>query len=93
MTAADVGKAVEAMVASYIYNRWLGDLGVKIEEKAVSPQQAVRVEQRMREFIRDAVRLDLQQKDPLKVDWRGAEGKGLIDRIYGDAYAVIGGER
>lgn len=93
MTAAGVGKAIEVMVASYIYNRWLGDLGAKIEEKAISPQQAVRVEQRMKEFIRDAVKLDLQQKDPLKVDWRGAEGKGLIGRIYNDAYAVIGGER
>jgi len=93
MTAADVGKAVEAMVASYIYNRWLGDLGVKIEEKAISPQEAVLVERRMKDFIRDAVKLDLQQKDPLKIDWRGTEGKDLINRIYNDAYAVVGGER
>jgi len=93
MTAAGVAKAVEAMVAGYIYNRWLGDLGVKIEEKAISPQQAVCVEKRMKDFIRDAVKLDLQQKDPLKVDWRGSEGKNLMDRIYHDAYAVIGGER
>ena len=93
MTAAGVGKAIEAMVTSYIYNRWLGDLGVKIEEKAISPQQAVRVERRMKDFIRDAVKLDLQQKDPLKVDWRGAEGKDLMGRIYSDAYAVIGGEQ
>ena len=93
MTAAGVEKAIEAMVSSYIYNRWLGDLGVKIEEKAISPQQAVRAEKRMKDFIRDAVKLDLQQKDPLKVDWRGTEGKNLMDRIYRDAYAVIGGER
>jgi len=26
------------------------------------------------------------------VDWRGSEGKSLMDRIYRDAYAVIGGE-
>ncbi len=81
------------MVASYIYNRWLGDLGVKIEEKAISPQEAVRVERRMKDFIRDAVKLDLQRKDPLKIDWRGTEGKDLINRIYNDAYAVVGGER
>lgn len=93
MTVAGVGKAIEAMVTSYIYNRWLGDLGVKIEEKAISPHQAVLVEQRMKEFIRDAVKLDLQQKDPLKVDWRGTEGKNLMGQIYSDAYAVIGGER
>jgi hypothetical protein len=93
MTADGVRTAIEAMIASYIYNRWLGDLGVKIEEKAMSPQQAVRVEQRMKEFIRDAVKLDLQQRDPLRVDWRGAEGQQLIERIYDDAFAVIGGER
>ena len=93
MTAIGVGKAIEAMVASYIYNRWLGDLGVKIEEKAISPEQAVRVEKRMKEFIRDAVKLDLQEKDPLKVDWRGTEGRDLMARVYSDAYAVIGGER
>jgi hypothetical protein len=93
MTAAGVGMAIEAMVASYIYNRWLVDLGVKIEEKAISPHQAVLVEKRMKEFIRDAVKLDLQQKDPLKVDWRGTEGKNFMGQIYSDAYAVIGGER
>lgn len=93
MTADGVVKAVEAMVAGYIYNRWLGDLGIKIEEKAISPQQAVCVEKRMKDFIRDAVKLDLQQKDPLKMDWRGSEGKTLMDRIYRDAYAVIGGEQ
>ena len=93
MTAAGVGKAVEAMVASYIYNRWLGDLGAKIEEKAISPQQAVRVEHRMKEFIRDAVKLDLAQRDPLSIDWRGAEGRDLMGRIYTDAFAVIGGEK
>jgi molybdopterin-biosynthesis enzyme MoeA-like protein len=93
MTAEAVSKAVEAMVASYIYNRWLGDLGVKIEEKAISPTQAVQTESRMREFIRDAVKLDLQQKDPLKIDWRGAEGKDLMGKIYSDAFSVIGGER
>lgn len=93
MTAGGVGTAIEAMVASYIYNRWLGDLGVKVEQKAMSPQQAVRVEQRMKEFIRDAVKLDLQQRDPLKVDWRGVEGQQMIGQIYSDAFAVIGGER
>jgi hypothetical protein len=93
MTAEGVGKAVEAMVASYIYNRWLGDLGAKLEEKPISPQAAVRVEHRMREFIRDAVEIDLQQRDPLTIDWRGAEGQGIMDRIYCDAFAVIGGEQ
>jgi hypothetical protein len=93
MDASSVARAVEVMVASYIYNRWLGELGIKIEEKAVSPQQAIKVEQRMKEFITDAVKIDLQQKDPLKVDWRGAEGQTFIGRIYNDAYAVIGGER
>jgi len=67
-------------------------LGIKIEEKAISPREAVCVEKRMKDFIRDAVKLDLQEKDPLKVDWRGSEGKSLMDRIYRDAYAVIGGE-
>jgi len=92
MDAASVGRALEAMVASYIYNRWLGDLAAKIEEKAMSPQQAVKVERRMKEFIRDAVKLDFQQRDPLSIKWNGAEGRAFIGRIYGDAFAVIGGE-
>lgn len=93
MTPEGVGRAVESMVASYIYNRWLGDLGAKIEEKAISPQAAVRVERRMREFIRDAVKIDLQARDPLTIDWRGAEGRTMMERIYREAFVVIGGEQ
>jgi hypothetical protein len=93
LTADDVVMAIGTMVASYIYNRWLGDLGVKIEEKAISPQQAVGMERRMKGFIRDAVKIDLAQRDPLRIDWRGREGREVIERIYSDAFAVIGGER
>lgn len=90
MTAATVAKAITTLVTSYIYNRWLNDLGAKIESKAITSQQAVRVEKRMRQFIRDAVKLDLRDRDPLKIDWRAQEGRSFMEQIYRDAFNMIG---
>lgn len=91
MSPEAVGRAIEAMVASFIYNRWLAELGIKIETKAIAADKAVRTEQRMKAFIQDAVKYDISQKDALKIDWKGSEGQSMIDRIFQDAYAVIGG--
>lgn len=78
-------------VGSYIYRRWVSDLGLKIEEKAVSPQQAINLERQVKKFVFDAVRFDLKDHDVLKMNWQGTEGKKFVNRIYVDAYSLIGG--
>lgn len=93
MTREDIQAALEICVGAYIYNRWLGDLGARIEEKAITPSAAVRLERDAREFIREAIHFDLGNVDVLALDWHGQAGQQLIDTIYLDAYSLLGGER
>ena len=93
MTPDAIRTAVEASVAASIFNRWLGDLERMLEEKAVTATQAVRLERDMESYIRDTVKLDLMDKDPLNVKWDGPEGSSFVERIYGEAYSIIGGRR
>lgn len=93
MSAEDVATALERSIAAYVFNRWIGELGKKIEQKSVSPAQAVRFERDMRLFVDETVKLDFAGIDPLRFDWSGAAGRTLVERIYAQAYAVIGGER
>ncbi len=92
MGPTDIAAAIAACVESYIYNRWLGDLGVRIEQKAVSAAQAVRIERDVRAFIHETVRLDMSRVDFMTLDWRGDAGRHFVETIYREAYALFGGE-
>lgn len=93
MTPGAIRMAIEASVAGSIFNRWLGDLERMLEKRAVSAAQAVRLERDMESYIRDTVKLDLTDIDPLKMNWGGAEGSAFVERIYQEAYSIIGGRR
>lgn len=90
MTPDAVRAAVEASVSASIFNRWLGDLERMLEEKAVSPAQAVRLERDVEIYVRDTVKLDLRGTDPLTMRWDGPAGQAFVDRIYEDAYSLLG---
>jgi hypothetical protein len=93
MTPDAIRAAVEASVVASIFNRWLGDLERSLEEKAVTAAQAVKLERDMQLYIRDTVKLDLTDKDPLTMHWHGAEGSTFVERIYQEAYSILGGSR
>jgi hypothetical protein len=90
MSTDDVRNAIESSVAKYIYFRWLGELGLRLEDKSVSAAQAERLEQEMKSYVRDIVRLDLKSIDVLKLDWSGAAAAKLIVDLYAQAYSVLG---
>lgn len=89
----DVRQAVVDSVSSYIYHRWLQELGRQIEQKAISPAQAVRLERDVKQFVKDSTILDLKGEDVLAMDWDGEWGRAFVERIYADAYRLLGGAR
>ena len=91
MAAQAVVDALTGAVSSFIYRRWLSDLGLKIEQKAISHSQAVKLEREVRKYVRDRTRLDLKKIDVLKLNWKSDEAKALMKRIYSDAYSFLGG--
>jgi len=89
MDATIVEQAVEMSVSGYIYNRWLDELGLSIEKGAVSETNAIRLEADVREYVASCVSLELGEQSVLDVNWDGTEGRGIIDRVFRDAYAVL----
>lgn len=93
MSPDDVRATLTTSIAEYIYARWLSDLGRRLEDRAVSPDAAVRLERDMRAYLRDAVVLDLKGKDPLTVRWDAEEGRTLVEGLYEEAFRILGGGR
>jgi len=91
LTDEQVQATIVTSVAAYIYRRWLGDLGIKIEQKAISAKDAVKLERQMKTYVRDSVKLELSERSALTIDWKGKEGRELVERIYQDSFSLIGG--
>lgn len=89
MDADTVEYAVELSVSGYIYNMWLDELGLSIEKGAVSEAAAIRLEGEVREYVKLCVSLELGGTSVLDINWRGSEGRGIIDRVFNDAYSVL----
>jgi hypothetical protein len=75
-------------LTEYIYRRVLQALGDRIRDNAASEAEAARLEQQLRDHIRALVDLDLSTIDPLRLNWRGAEGRGRMEELLADAFRM-----
>jgi hypothetical protein len=91
MTPADVADTIELSVAGYVYQLWLFELSQRIEQHAVSEADAIRLERDVKTFVAGLVKLKLDGKQALQLDWKGAEGKRFVQDIYEAAYKLLGG--
>ncbi len=85
----EIKEAIEEFVSSYIYRRWLQELGKCIERKTVSEDEAIRLEIEVKIYVRDLVNLKLNEQSPLSIDWNGEEGQKIIDSLFEEAYILI----
>jgi len=85
----EIQQATETAIAAYVYNRWLLELGVKIEQHAITADRAVKLERDMKSYINDAVKLDFKNVNIMQLDWRGGAGVELIERLFEEAYSVL----
>ncbi len=91
MTPADVTDTIELSVAGYVYQRWLFDLSQRIEQNAVSESDAVRLERDVKAYVKGLVKLKLDGKETIQLDWKGAQGQKFVQEIYEAAYKLLGG--
>lgn len=82
---------VEAFIAAYVYERWLAELGLRIEKKATTEAQAVRLEREVKAFVKSLVKLDFREVDVARFDWKGVAGRNLVERLLGEAYGLLEG--
>lgn len=89
MTREDIAQAIKDSVSSYIYSRWLEELGQSIERGSVSPDAAVRLERTVKSYVRQSVKFETRELDVVSVDWSASEGARIIDQIFQDAYSFL----
>lgn len=89
MDAASVERAFQTVVSEYVFQRWLAELGKRVEEGAVSVSEALRLEAIAKECIVEATQLDFRDYDILGTDWNGIESQKIINDIYEQAYVFL----
>ena len=91
MKPDDISETIEVSVAAYVYQRWLFDLSLKIQEHAVSESEAIKLERDVKVFVKGLVKLKLDGNQALHLDWKGTEGTRFVREIYEAAYRLLGG--
>ncbi len=91
MDADDVRNVFEGVVNAYIYNRWLGELELVIEKKAISAQDAIRLERQVKEYISECVKLDIKNVDVLNMEWNSPSSHKFVEKIFTEAYSLLEG--
>lgn len=89
MDAAAVENAFQTIVSEYNFQRWMLELGKRVEEGAVSAGEAVRLEAIAKECIIEATQLDLRGYNVLATDWCTAESQRIINDIFAQAYVFL----
>jgi hypothetical protein len=89
LDSAGIAATMQHFVAAYINGRLVNALSIKIEQEALSPQHAVRLERDIREFVMQTVRLDFGEQDLARLDWTSPEATRLVDRIVYDGFRLL----
>jgi len=71
----------------YISERWLQELGARIEAKAISPEDAVRLERQVKDYIETAIEIDFRDTPVASFQWAQAEAE--VANIFQEAYAIL----
>jgi hypothetical protein len=85
----ELAEVIGESITRYIFNRWLEELGKKIEDSDISADQAVRIERDVLDFVRESVKLDFAGQQLTSIDWQSTMAAQLIETIYADAYRML----
>lgn len=81
--------SVEEFVGTYIFKKWVYEVGLAIEKNELTEKEAINLEKEIKVFVRDEVKSSLKDKDIIKLDLNAGEGKKMIENIFELAYSTI----
>lgn len=76
---------VERFAAAWAYHRMLPTLAEKFSH-VDDPGVVRRRDGELRERLSLLVKLELEDRDALRIDWRGDEGRAIVTRLIGNTY-------
>jgi len=83
-----VGRTVEGFIVECIFERMLQEIGDRLENGAMTAEDAKKAEDDIRVYVVATVQLELAREETLTV-WDGPEGQELVDRLMEDAYGQL----
>jgi hypothetical protein len=89
LTEQQAKDVIQVYVTVYIFERWLHELGTKIENSDLNESQIVELEEEIHDFIRESVKLRFDDIKPSVVDFNRGQEKKIIDEIFKQAYQMI----
>jgi hypothetical protein len=87
LDAHGVVDAIEQFLAAYIYRRMLPQIDVKLRD--LDAETARARERELRDFIHSLISLRINGERALSLDWRGQEGRGLIEGVVDATFEQI----
>lgn len=81
--------SVEEFVSTYIFKKWVYEVGLAIEKNELTEKEAIDLEKEIKVFVRDEVKSSLKDKDIIKLNLSAGEGKKMIENIFELAYSTI----
>jgi hypothetical protein len=89
MTIAAISVAVEQFIARYVYIQLLELLGSRLYERPRSEGEVRRLEQDVRGFVFETVRLSIRDADLTRIDLAGPEGRRLFEDAFAEGYGYL----
>lgn len=90
LSSEKVNEVIQCYVSSYVYEKWLHELGMSIEGKVdISTGNVVSLEEEVKEFVTSSISLEFSNTDLTRVDFYEGEGKKILDNIFQQAYEQI----
>jgi hypothetical protein len=90
LDSAGAERAIRLYIVNYVNARFQQELGNCIERGATSERAANRLMSQIKGYIAARVTMDLGRRSVVSIDWRGVAGRRVVDRIFLDAYSLIG---
>ena len=85
--AAEVERLLLLFLTKYIINR--ADIIAERLNRYLDAQQALAREEEIRDFVSAMLMLQLNQLDPLAVDWEGEQGTQILQTTFDAVYAQL----
>ena len=76
-------------IGYYIYNKWLYELGLAIENKNITEKEAVVLEEEVKQFIFNEIEIEFKGKKITEIEFQSKEGQKIIEDIFEQSYTTL----
>lgn len=83
ITNENIQDILTRYASSYIYSKWINEIGIVLENKEISEVLIVKIERQMKEFIRDSIKLEFSE---INFKSESTFEKNKIQRIMSEVF-------